>query len=538
MGALTEGKAAAGGVIMRLLGPVEVVSPGGALAGVAQPMLRVLVAMLGMAADRVVPVEALVDALWGEERSREREQNLQTHVTALRRMLVAGEPGRSGSRVERSGGGYRLVTAETEVDAGWFRSLAGRGRNAARAGDLTAAAGLFRQALGLWRGEALADVVGLCPRLVGDAAALEELRAGVLEERVECDLALGWHAEVAVEGTVLAAQFPFRERLAWQLMVALYRCGRRGEALTIFDSARRVLAEQLDLDPGPELAQLHAKVLADDSSLAPPAPVPATEAGVTAVVPAGAGAERVPLNNLPAQPATFIGRDRELPDIRTLMASARLVALTGAGGCGKTRLGLKLAADLLDDAPDGVWLVELAAITSDDDVVAALSAALGISRQPGRPVPAHAMPLYGEAIACTQRSGDLFVASFVNNNAALEALRAGDIPAARAYLHVAAQARLSLGDEHPYLSINNGWVLRLDNDPEGARASFQAAPADKPPQRRPSRYRLCLPRPGLPGHGRGRMAAGGHVAWRRADVSRSNRPAVGRTRSARSPRQP
>ena len=136
MDAKPGGVAVAGrGLVVGLLGPVEVVSAGGGLVGVAQPMLRKLVAMLGVMAGRVVPDEALVDGLWGEEWSREREQNLHTHVSALRRLLAAGQPGRGGGRVVRSGGGYRLVAAEAEVDAGLFRSLAGQGREAARAGD-------------------------------------------------------------------------------------------------------------------------------------------------------------------------------------------------------------------------------------------------------------------------------------------------------------------------------------------------------------------------------------------------------------------
>jgi DNA-binding SARP family transcriptional activator len=206
-----------------------------------------------------------------------------THVSALRRRLAAAVPS-SGSRVARSGGGYRLVLAEDEVDAGLFRSLAARGRQAARAADITAAASLFTRALGLWRGAALADVVGLCPRLAGDAAGLEELRAGVSEERVECDLMLGRHGDVAAEGPGLVAEFPLRERLAGQLMVALWRCGRRGEALATFDSTRRVLAKELGLDPGPALTQIQARVLADDPPLAIPArptPLPARGRGGT-----------------------------------------------------------------------------------------------------------------------------------------------------------------------------------------------------------------------------------------------------------------
>ena len=156
-----------------------------------------------------------------------------------------------------------------------FRDLAGRGREAARAGDAAGARELFGQALELWRGAALADAAPLCPRLAGEAAPLEEARLAVTEERVGCDLALGRHGEVAGELAGLVAEFPLREKLAGLLMTALYRCGRRGEALAVYDDTRRVLAGELGLDPGPELAGLQAQVLADDPALAAPAPLPA-----------------------------------------------------------------------------------------------------------------------------------------------------------------------------------------------------------------------------------------------------------------------
>ena len=129
------GSAADGGLLVGLLGPVEVRGAGQALAGIAQPMLRTLVAMLALAPGRVVSDEALVDALWGEEWSRERERNLHSHVSAMRRLLAAAEPGRDASRLVRSGGGYRLDVSGTEVDAERFRSLAARGRTAARDDD-------------------------------------------------------------------------------------------------------------------------------------------------------------------------------------------------------------------------------------------------------------------------------------------------------------------------------------------------------------------------------------------------------------------
>jgi DNA-binding SARP family transcriptional activator/tetratricopeptide (TPR) repeat protein len=399
------GGAGDGGLIAGLLGPVEVRSAGGTLAGVPQPRLRVLIAMLAIAPGRVASDEALVDALWGEEWSRERERNLHTHVSALRRLLAAAEPDRDTSRLMRSGGGYRLDMSGSEVDAGLFRSLAARGRAAARGGDIATAAAAFAAALALWRGPAMSDVTGLCPRLVGDAASLEDLRAAVLEERVECDLALGSHAEVAAEGPGYLAQFPLRERLAGQVMVALWRAGRRGEALAVYDSTRRTLAHELGIDPGPDLTRLHASVLADDPSLAAPAPaavavpqpVPeVTPAREVTVSPPPSGG-RVP-RQLPAGVGHFTGRAPELKALDELLdrptRSAGAVAVTavrGMAGIGKTALAVHWAHKVADRFPDGQLYVNLRGFDSDvapvtpDEVTGWFLAALGV---PGPAIPA------------------------------------------------------------------------------------------------------------------------------------------------------
>ena len=260
------------GLVLRLLGPVEIGRSGGVMAPVPQPRLRVLLALLGVAAGRVVSSEALVEGLWGEEWSPGRELNLHSQVSALRRRLEQVEPGGGGARLIRAGAGYRLGLGPGELDVEVFGTLAARGRDAARSGDAAAARELFEAALGLWRGAALGDAAPLCARLAGEAHRLEELRLAVAEERAECDLTLGRHAEVAGDLAGLVAEFPLRERLAVLLMIALYRCGRRGEALAVFDTARRVLADQLGLDPGPDLAALQARVLADDAALSAPAP--------------------------------------------------------------------------------------------------------------------------------------------------------------------------------------------------------------------------------------------------------------------------
>ena len=247
--AVMGGDRADADLAVALLGPVEIGSAGGVMTPVAQPRLRVLLGLLGVAGGRMVTAEALVDGLWGEEWSPTRERNLHALVYQLRRRLAGLEPG-GGARLVRAGAGYRLALGPGELDVAVFGDLAGRGREAARAGDAAGARELFGRALGLWRGAALADAAPLCGRLAGEAARLEEARLAVVEERIGCDLALGRHGEVAGELAGLVAEFPLRERLAALLMTALYRCGRRGEALAVYDATRRVLAGGAGPGPG------------------------------------------------------------------------------------------------------------------------------------------------------------------------------------------------------------------------------------------------------------------------------------------------
>ena len=317
--------------MVALLGPVEIGPAGGVLAGVPQPRLRVLLGLLAVAMGRVVSAEALVDGVWGEDWSPRREQNLHALVYQLRQRLTALEPVKGGTRLVRAGAGYRLVLEAGELDVAVFRDLAGRGREAARAGDAAGARELFGQALELWRGAALADAAPLCPRLAGEAAPLEEARLAVTEERVGCDLALGRHGEVAGELAGLVAEFPLREKLAGLLMTALYRCGRRGEALAVYDDTRRVLAGELGLDPGPELAGLQARVLADDPALAAPAPP-------GGAAPQAAGVGVVP-RQLPAGAGFFAGREAELKQLDELLDQAGLPDGADGNGGGGGDLG-------------------------------------------------------------------------------------------------------------------------------------------------------------------------------------------------------
>jgi len=336
-------EAAGTGVMVALLGPVEIGPAGGVMTPVAQPRLRVLVGLLAVVAGRVVSTGALVDGVWGEEWSPGREKNLHALVYQLRRRLAALEPARApdkgGGRLARVGSGYRLALGPGELDVAVFTDLAGRGRAAARAGDVARARELLGQALAVWRGAALADAADLCPRLAGEADRLEEARLAVVEERVTCDLALGRHHELAGELAALVAQFPLRELLAARLMTALYRCGRRGEALAVFDTARRVLAEELGLDPGPELAGLQAAVLADDPDLA------AAPAAAPVTAPAGPAPDGVAAAEV--VPRQLVERDDFLALLQGLRGEAlggsgRLLFLGGEAGVGKSALAAAL----------------------------------------------------------------------------------------------------------------------------------------------------------------------------------------------------
>jgi DNA-binding SARP family transcriptional activator/tetratricopeptide (TPR) repeat protein len=383
------------GLVVGLLGPVEIGLAGGVMTPVAQPRLRMLLGLLGVAAGRMVTAEALVDGVWGEEWSPRREQNLHALVYQLRRRLAALEPEKGGARLARVGAGYRLALGPGGLDVEVFRELAGRGREAARAEDSAGARELFGQALGLWRGAALADTAPWCPRLAGEAARLEEARLGVTEERIGADLALGRHGEVAGELAGLVAEFPLRERLAALLMTALYRCGRRGEALAAYDTTRRILSEQLGLDPGPGLAGLQAQMLADDPALT--APVPAAAPGGAAPASADRAIRRVVPRQLPAGAAFFAGREAELKELDELLDQAGtedgadgpggavvISAVAGMAGVGKTALAVHWARKVAGRFPDGQLYVNLrgydtegAAVTAEE-VTGWFLAALGM----------------------------------------------------------------------------------------------------------------------------------------------------------------
>jgi len=412
-----KGERAVTSLVVRLLGPMEVGPAAGVASPIVQPMQRILLGLLAISRGQLISTDALVDGLWGEEWSRERERNLHSQISALRRRLAEAEPRSGTSRLERIGGGYRLVLAEEELDVSLFRRLSREGREAARAGDTADAAAAFSRALSLWRGSALADAAPLCARLTAEAARLDQLRAGLAEDRAECDLALGNHLEVVEELAEFAAVYPLRERLAGQLMVALWRSGRRGDALAVFERTRRALVEELGLDPGPDLRHVQARVLADDPSLASsaadrgagmPGAVTALSTSLerddvlNAVQVFGGHASVIP-RQLPAGAGYFADRAGTLKALDELLdlvgastdpgALAGLVVtgITGMAGVGKTALAVHWARSAAGRFPDGQLFVNLRGYDSDaapltaDEVIGWFLVALGI---PAAAIPA------------------------------------------------------------------------------------------------------------------------------------------------------
>ncbi len=356
----------------RLLGPLEVWRAGQQLA-VRGAKPRALLAMLLLHAGEAVSTDRLIDALWGERPPATAANALQAHVAALRRALELDRETREADRVLITRApGYLLRVTAGEVDITRFERLVAKGRSALL-DDAAAASRLLAEALGLWRGPALADFI-FEPFAQSEAARLEELRLGALEDRLEADLALGRHAELTPELEGLLAEHPLRERLAGQLMLALYRCGRQGDASRVFHATRARLIEELAMEPERSLRELLQRILEQDAKLDWSSPN-----GVIGAV----GGEKRPAHNLPVEVTSFVGRERELEEVRSLMHATRLLTLTGAGGSGKTRLALRAARQAVGDYRDGVGLVELAPLADPSLVEASLAAALGVRQQSG-----------------------------------------------------------------------------------------------------------------------------------------------------------
>ncbi|HEX6676145.1 MAG TPA: BTAD domain-containing putative transcriptional regulator, partial [Actinomycetes bacterium] len=302
----------------RLLGPVEL-RRGEHPVPLGSVRQRALLAVLLLSANEVVPTERLIDALWGPYPPLAARQSLHNHVSALRKLLGLGQ---APAVLLTRDAGYLMEVEEERLDVARFRRLAERGSQSLAAGDPATATELLGAALALWRGPALADVVGMLG--TGPAATageLEEARAVATEQRIEAELALGHHREVTSELERLVSAEPLREHLHGQLMLALYRCGRQAEALATYRDARQRLVSELGVEPSVGLQRLEQAILAQDPALDLLLPAPPAEQPPGGDQAPG-GAERKLVTVLlcdvdePAEPA----RERDPEDVGSVLA--------------------------------------------------------------------------------------------------------------------------------------------------------------------------------------------------------------------------
>jgi DNA-binding SARP family transcriptional activator len=386
----------------RLLGPLEV-RAGDEWLGIGAPKWRSVLAALLINAGQIVPVEVLINEVWGDAPPTKAGNLISIYVLRLRRLLGDAD---STLLVTRAPG-YQLRLASADTDVQLFETLVRDGRRAYAAGDPAGAAGHLAEALALWHGSPLADVPPT-PLVEAEAERLAELRLDAAELRIAAELACGSHAQVIPELRRLLADHPLREGLWLLLMRALDGAGRHAEALDAYGQARTVIADELGVDPGAELRQLYADMLAHDEMLAKqsgeapgtisagtvrPSPGPPELAATESEVPRSAPTPA----QLPADVADFTGRGEQVDHLCDLLSgtgadgdsgAVRIALVAGSGGLGKTSLAVHAAHRVRGIFPGGQLYVDLLGATPHPltaaDVLARFLRDLGVD---GREIP-------------------------------------------------------------------------------------------------------------------------------------------------------
>ena len=348
--------------LFRILGPVEVWT-GQDWAKIGAGKQRSVLATLLLRPGEVVSTDALIDQVWPDKPPARAANLVSVYVHHLRRLIGDAE----GLVLVTRAPGYQVVPGPGELDADRFAALVGEGRQALASGAPDRAVELLDEAVGLWRGRALADVPAT-PLVAAEADRLEESRIEALELRAEASLACGRHAEVVPEVRRLLADNPLQEKL-WALLIrALYGAGRQAEALEVYEQARNTISDELGVDPGAELRQLYHQILnADDDQPAIPL-APADRGPVLAPAPVPA--------QLPADIPDFTGRSEQVGQLRELLTGAggedspgavRVVLVVGSGGLGKSALAVHAAHLLASQFADGQLYANLRGATQPAD---------------------------------------------------------------------------------------------------------------------------------------------------------------------------
>lgn len=336
---------------LRVLGPVGAEQQGHPV-NLGGPKVRTLLAALLMRHGDPVTTDWLIDVLWGENPPATATKTLQKYVSQLRKKV--------GDALITHPRGYALELGDNQIDAKRFEILLARA--GVSQGEYKAQ--LIEEALELWRGEPyqdLDDATGIAER-----TRLSELRLAAVEDLMQARLDLGEHAQIVGRLEALLSEHPLRERLWGQLMVALYRSGRQSDSLRAYRRLRHMLGEELGIEPSNEIQELEDRILRHDMPLSAAKPSQSR-------------------TNLRPALTSFVGRGSERREISELLISARLVTLIGPAGSGKTRLATEVAGGRVEDVPDGVWFVDLAPLTSPDQVADAIASPLGVGGQAERP---------------------------------------------------------------------------------------------------------------------------------------------------------
>ena len=339
------------GLQLRVLGGVELLRDGEPVA-IGGPKPRLLLAMLLASRGGVVSADRLCEELWGEGQPADPGAVLQSHLSRLRRIL------RPEAEIVARPPGYALEVDADRVDAGRFEQLCARARDAS---DPQTAVATYEAALACFRGAPFEEFADRDWART-EAVRLNELSVKVREDHHDGLLALGGHAALVPDLEAMVAEHPLRERVWQQLVLALYRSGRTADALRRVTALRKLLRDELGLGLSPGMRELETRVLADDPTLL----LPSAETRPASRRPPPTGATRL------------VGRDAELDRLVGHLRAHRLVTLTGPGGVGKTRLALRLAADLWDDLAGEVFVVELASLGDPVSTVAAVATAVDV----------------------------------------------------------------------------------------------------------------------------------------------------------------
>jgi predicted ATPase/DNA-binding SARP family transcriptional activator len=309
---------------------------------------RRLLAVLLVNRARSTSPDELIEALWPVDVPMNPNHALQASVSRLRGIL--GDP----SLIVHGTAGYRLTIDDAQFDVTRFEDLLRSAVDADREKRVVALEGALEE----WRGsDAYADF-RYDDFAMAEAARLEELRIGALEDWFDARLALGEAARVIPEVEVSIKEHPLRERLYGILMLALYRVGRQAEALRTFQTVRKVLGDEMGIEPGRDLYDLEERILLQDHSLDLADETPSRS------------------NNIPSRLSSLIGREQDVVRVVADLARSRLVTITGFGGVGKTTVALEVARRVVNDRPGGSWLVGLEAIAAAENVIPAIGAVL------------------------------------------------------------------------------------------------------------------------------------------------------------------